>query len=147
MIKKFSMTFDLQRFVDAQETDFPIAQSEIKNGRKRSHWMWYIFPQIQGLGHSATSRYYALKNRDEAMAYLQHPILGKRLVQICGELVRLSSSNANAIFGSPDDLKLKSCMTLFALLPEADPVFELVLHKFFSGAKDQKTVDLMGSLL
>jgi uncharacterized protein (DUF1810 family) len=129
-----------QRFIDAQQADFPIALSEIKNGRKRSHWMWYIFPQIQGLGYSETSRYYALKDIKEAADYLKHPVLGRRLIQICDELLKLQSNDANDVFGSPDDLKLKSCMTLFALLPGADPVFELVLQKFFKGARDDKTV-------
>jgi uncharacterized protein (DUF1810 family) len=136
-------TSNLERFVDAQKADFPVALSEIQNGRKRSHWMWYIFPQLQGLGHSATSRYYALKDSNEAADFLRHPVLGKRLIQICSELLNLESNDASQVFGNPDDLKLKSSMTLFALLPETDPVFALVLKKFFYGAKDDRTVHLV----
>jgi uncharacterized protein (DUF1810 family) len=134
----------LNRFVDAQKTDYQQALSEIKNGRKRSHWMWYIFPQIQGLGFSETSRYYGIKDSAEAAAFLAHPVLGSRLVDICEELLKLSSSNATSVFGSPDDVKLKSSMTLFAALPNANPVFQQVLDKFFNGAKDAKTLQIIG---
>jgi uncharacterized protein (DUF1810 family) len=121
---------DLQRFIDAQETDYPIALGEIKNGRKRSHWMWYIFPQIQGLGHSDTAKLYAIKNIDEAEDYMNDPVLGQRLIEICTALLQLETSDAYQIFGSPDDLKLKSSMTLFASLPDAYPVFQSVLEKY-----------------
>ena len=134
----------LTRFLDAQKSDYQTALSEIKNGRKRSHWMWYIFPQIQGLGFSETSRYYAIQDTAEAKDFLQHPLLGSRLVAICQELLKLSANDAHAIFGSPDDLKLKSSMTLFAAVPGADPVFQLVLNKFFDGARDPKTLRLLG---
>lgn len=134
----------LNRFVDAQKTDYQQALSEIKNGRKRSHWMWYIFPQIQGLGFSETSRYYGIKDAAEAAAYLAHPVLGSRLLEICQALLKLESSNATSIFGSPDDVKLKSSMTLFAALPGANPVFQQVLDKFFNGAKDAKTLQIIG---
>jgi len=134
---------NLNRFIDAQERDYQTALTEIRNGRKRSHWMWYIFPQVQGLGFSETSRFYAVKDLDEAEAFLQHPILGSRLIDICNALLGLESNNANQIFGSPDDLKLKSCMTLFAALSNTDPVFRLVLDKFFNGRKDQKTLQLI----
>jgi len=134
---------NLNRFIDAQERDYQTALTEIRNGRKRSHWMWYIFPQVQGLGFTETSRFYAVKDLDEAEAYLQHPILGSRLIDICNALLGLESNNANQIFGSPDDLKLKSCMTLFAALSNTDPVFRLVLDKFFNGRKDQKTLQLI----
>jgi len=135
---------DLQRFIDAQVRDFPIALSEIKSARKRSHWMWYIFPQIKGLGFSDTARFYALKDVREATDYLRHPVLGERLVRISAELLKLESSDARAVFGSPDDLKLRSCMTLFSLLPDTDPVFDAVLRKFFGDGKDEKTVQIMG---
>jgi uncharacterized protein (DUF1810 family) len=134
----------LQRFIDAQEADFDTALAEVKNGRKRSHWMWYIFPQIQGLGNSATSRLYAIRDAGEAADYLRHPVLGPRLIQISTALLGLESDNANRIFGSPDDLKLKSCMTLFALVPGADEVFGLVLDKFFGGERDGRTVQRLG---
>lgn len=136
-------THNLQRFIDAQEKDYDIALTEIKEGRKRSHWMWYIFPQIQGLGFSETSRYYAIKDKDEATAFLKHPLLGTRLILICHELLRLPNKNAGNIFGYPDDLKLKSSMTLFASLPDVDPVFQAVLNKFFNGVKDDKTLYLL----
>ena len=133
----------LTRFLTAQESAYPTALAEIKNGRKRSHWMWFIFPQIQGLGFSETSQYYAIRDAAEAQAYLRHPVLGGRLVEISNELLKLSSSNATAVFGSPDDLKLKSSMTLFAALPTTDPVFQAVLAKFFNGAADEKTRRLL----
>jgi uncharacterized protein (DUF1810 family) len=134
---------NLQRFIEAQKGDFPIAFSEIKNGRKRSHWMWYIFPQLLGLGHSDTAKFYALKDAGEAAEYLRHPALGERLIRISAELLKLESNDARIVFGSPDDLKLKSCMTLFSLLPGADPVFDAVLKKFFDGVKDERTVQMM----
>ena len=126
---------NLQRFISAQESSYQTALSEIQAGRKRSHWMWYIFPQIQGLGYSETSRFYAIKNRSEAEAFLEHPVLGSRLIEISNELLQLQSNDAYKIFGSPDDVKLKSSMTLFASLPNPDPVFGAVLDKYFNGKK------------
>ena len=140
-----SNNLNLNRFVDAQQRDYETALSEIKNGKKRSHWMWYIFPQIQGLGFSETSKYYAIKNKEEAQAFLQHPVLGERLIAICNALLSLQHNNAHNIFGSPDDLKLKSCLTLFALL-NANPVFEAVLQKFFNGKKDESTLHILQQL-
>ena len=132
----------LQRFITAQETSYDTALSEIKKGRKKSHWMWYIFPQIQGLGFSETSKFYAIKDVNEAKEFLKHPVLGERLIRICEELLKLEEGNANKIFGSPDDLKLKSSMTLFSLL-NSHPVFDRVLEKFFQGAKDNKTLEII----
>lgn len=134
----------LERFIEAQERDYSIALSEIKNGRKRSHWMWYIFPQVKGLGFSGTSRFYGIDNLKEAKEYLEHPVLGKRLIEISNELIHLKTNDAHAILGSPDDLKLKSSMTLFSLVPQSDPVFEKVLDKFFNGQKDEKTLQILG---
>jgi len=134
---------NLQRFVDAQQKDYEIALEEIKQGKKRSHWMWYIFPQIQGLGFSETSRYYAINDKEEATAYLKHPVLGTRLIQICHALLQLPDKNAIHIFGYPDDLKLKSSLTLFSSLPDADPVFQAVLNKFFNGKKDENTLQIL----
>jgi len=139
-----AQTIDLQRFLDAQATDYAQALAEVKAGRKRSHWMWYIFPQIQGLGFSSTSKHYAIRDLAAAAAYLKHPVLGQRLVEISTALVGLASSNASRIFGSPDDLKLKSSMTLFAAVPGADAVFEQVLAKFFGGVRDGQTLQLLG---
>lgn len=140
------MTQDtLQRFIKAQEQDYAIALNEIKNGRKRSHWMWYIFPQIAGLGFSETSIYYAISDREEAGRYLHHPVLGPRLLEISGELLSLATNDATAVFGSPDDLKLRSSMTLFSALPDADPVFQAVLDKYFEGIPDSRTLDILVS--
>jgi uncharacterized protein (DUF1810 family) len=135
---------NLQRFLDAQATDYAQALAEVKAGRKRSHWMWYIFPQVQGLGFSETSRFYGIKDLAEATAYLQHPVLGPRLVAICEALLKLPGSNVTAIMGSPDDMKLRSSMTLFGAVPGAAPVFEAVLAKFFGGKPDAQTLRLLG---
>ena len=130
---------NLERFLSAQDRSYETALSEIKKGRKESHWMWYIFPQIQGLGSTETSRFYAIKNSKEAKQFLLHPVLGVRLIGLCNELLQLNENSATRIFGTPDDLKLKSSMTLFDSL-NLDPVFSLVLEKFFNGAKDNKTL-------
>ena len=116
----------LERFVQAQADSYARALRDIKSGRKTSHWMWYIFPQLSGLGHSQTARYYAIRDRAEAEAYLAHPVLGKRLLEISSELLKLESSDATAVMGWPDDLKLKSSMTLFSLVSR-EPVFRQVL--------------------
>jgi uncharacterized protein (DUF1810 family) len=134
----------LNRFIDAQEDSYATALSEIKSGKKQSHWMWYIFPQIKGLGFSETSMYYAIKDIEEAEAFLNHPVLGSRLIEISKELLKLQSNNAHQILGSPDDVKLHSSMTLFSSLAGASPVFEEVLRKFFNGEKDQKTLQILG---
>ena len=136
---------DLQRFLEAQEEDFSIALSEIKSGRKQSHWMWYIFPQIAGLGFSSTSRFYAIKDFAEAEEYLNHPILGERLIKISEALLEIEGKTAHQIFGSPDDMKLKSSMTLFAELKETNPVFQKVLDKYFDGETDERTLQILGN--
>lgn len=133
----------LDRFLAAQERNYAIALAEIKNGKKRSHWMWYIFPQIADLGFSETSKFYAIKDQAEAEAYLQHPVLGKRLIEISKTLLELEDNHATRIFGSPDDLKLKSSMTLFGALPNTDPVFAQILAKYFNGIKDWVTLNLL----
>ncbi len=134
---------NLDRFTKAQENVYEVALSEIRAGRKGSHWMWYIFPQLAGLGFSETARYYGIRDRSEAEAYARHPVLGSRLVEICMALVGLAESDAARIFGSPDDMKLKSSMTLFASLPDANPVFGDVLNKFYNGSKDGRTLELL----
>lgn len=139
-------SFDLERFLKAQEQDYAAALSEIKAGRKRTHWMWYIFPQSAGLGLSEASRFYGIKDLAEARAFLNHPILGERLREITGQLLALETSDANAVFGYPDDLKLKSSMTLFdAASASRDNVFGRVLEKFFGGIRDQKTLEIISS--
>lgn len=138
-------TIDLSRFVEAQKDDFTIALSEIKSGRKISHWMWYIFPQIAGLENSSTSIYFSIKNIQEAEAYLIHPILGIRLVEISTALLKLATQNPIQIFGNIDAMKLQSSMTLFALLNPTNPVFQQVLDKYFAGKMDEKTKYLAGN--
>jgi uncharacterized protein (DUF1810 family) len=135
--------FDLDRFVQAQEQVYPRALTEIELGRKRSHWMWFIFPQIDGLGYSSTAKFYAIKGKAEAKAYLHHPLLGKRLVECCGALLKLESKSAAEIFGYPDDLKLRSSMTLFAAISEPDSVFARVLNQYYSSQPDDRTLALL----
>jgi uncharacterized protein (DUF1810 family) len=137
------MNNSLKRFTDAQENSYPAAFSEIQGGKKKSHWMWFIFPQIAGLGFSETSRFYAIKDLQEATGFLKDPVLGPRLINISRELLKLKTNDAHQVFGSPDDLKLQSCMTLFSSMRNADPVFQLVLEKFFYGRQDIKTLQII----
>jgi uncharacterized protein (DUF1810 family) len=137
--------YNLERFLEAQETQFEDALQELKNGRKRSHWMWYMFPQISGLGFSSTSMYYGIKDLGEAQAYFNHQVLGKRLLALVEVVLKQPENNATAIFGSPDDVKLKSSMTLFAALPESNPAFKQVLEKYFNGQDDEKTLKLIAA--
>ncbi len=141
---------DLNRFVDAQASDYAQALTEIKNGRKRSHWMWYIFPQLNGLGFSEMARFYGIRDIQEAAAYLAHPLLGPRLIAISQALVDLKTQSASQVMGSPDDLKLRSSMTLFSQVNTNDSiqggqVFQEVLDKFFEGESDPKTVSMLAS--
>ncbi len=131
----------LDRFIKAQENTYYIALNEIKNGRKRSHWMWYIFPQIKGLGMSDASRFYGIDGVIEARAYLDNEILGARLREITGELLKLNENNPFDIFGTIDMIKLKSCMTLFNYVSDED-IFMDVLEKFYNGEIDDKTIFL-----
>ncbi len=138
--------YNLDRFIIKQQRDYPTAYAELSQGRKRSHWSWWIIPQIVGLGMTVTSQMYAIKSLDEAVAFLAHPYLGKNIREIAKVLLSLESNDATAIMGFPDDLKLRSCMTLFA---EADPneeVFQKVLDKFFDGKKDERTLEILKSL-
>jgi uncharacterized protein (DUF1810 family) len=136
-------TFDLARFVVAQSDSYSAALEEIRAGRKRSHWMWFVFPQLQGLGSSSTARFYAIKSVAEAEAYLAHSVLGPRLQEIAEVLLGVEGKSASEIFGSPDDLKLRSCATLFGNVSEPGSVFERVLEKFFDGEPDPETVRLL----
>lgn len=137
------MNNNLDKFLDAQEKDYEIALAEIRSGRKQSHWMWYIFPQIAGLGFSDMAKRFAIGNLSEAKAYLEHPLLGKRLMEISKALLNIKSHKATQIMGSPDDVKLRSSMTLFSCVPGADPVFQSVLNKFFNGSRDDQTEQLL----
>ena len=138
-----SPSTDLQRFLDAQSSVFDDVLTELAAGRKRTHWMWFVFPQLKELGRSQTARHYGLRDRDEAATYWRHPILGARLLQ-CAELVLdTADKSAHDIFGSPDDLKLRSCVTLFdAVAPEAG-VFRKILDCFYDGEADKATIDLL----
>lgn len=136
--------YDLSRFVRAQQDTFPRALAEIRSGKKRSHWMWYIFPQIDGLAFSSTSKFYAIKNLEEAKAYLDHPILGPRLLECAEAVVHVEGRSATEIFGSPDDLKLRSCATLFACALPPGSVFDRLLEQYYRGERDPKTLRLLG---
>jgi uncharacterized protein (DUF1810 family) len=136
--------YELSRFVQAQAGDYERALAELLSGQKRTHWMWYIFPQLDGLAFSATSKRYAIKSLAEAQAYLAHPILGSRLRQCAETVLGLEGRSATAIFGSPDDLKLRSCATLFACVSPPGSVFERLIDKYYGGARDTKTLQLLG---
>lgn len=135
----------LSRFLEAQQSTYETALSEIQQGKKQSHWMWFIFPQIIGLGFTDYNIFYAIKNMDEAQAYYNHPILGKRLIEISEAMLAIQNKTALEILGKPDTRKLKSCMTLFTQLPNASPVFQQVLNKFYNGELDKKTLDILPS--
>lgn len=137
------MSDELKRFRDAQKADYEQALSEIRAGKKRSHWMWYIFPQIHGLGYSSISRYYAIKNLQEAKDYLKDPVLGGHLREISSALLSLQTDDPHRVFGSPDDLKLLSCMTLFEQADQAETVFSQVIDKFYGGRRDRKTLQIL----
>ena len=135
---------DLIRFLEAQNQMYVKALSEIKKGRKQSHWMWFIFPQLQGLGSSENARYFGIYGIDEAIRYLKHPVLGKHLLEIAQALLTINGKTASDIFGSPDDMKLRSSMTLFAIAAgDSEPIFEKVLDKYYAGQPDPVTVSLL----
>lgn len=134
---------ELTRFLDAQNQLYLTALSEIKSGQKQSHWMWFIFPQLKGLGRSETAKFYGINTIEEATAFLEHPVLGKHLVQISIELLNIDGRTANDIFGDPDDIKLRSSMTLFANVPNADPAFQNVIDKYFNSLQDKLTLELL----
>jgi len=134
---------NIQRFLDAQSATYARALQEIKQGRKQSHWMWYIFPQLAGLGRSETAKYFAIKDMQEANAYISDQVLGVRLIEITEALLVINNKTANQVFGGPDDLKLKSCMTLFASLDNPNAVFQKVLDKYYDGKKDNNTLALL----
>ena len=133
----------LNRFLEAQNQVYLKALSEIRNGRKQSHWMWFIFPQIQGLGLSDTAKFYAISDLEEATMYLAHPVLGKHLIEITSEACRIKGKTATEIFGQPDDVKFRSCLTLFANVIDTHPIFEEALLKYFDGYQDELTLKLL----
>ena len=136
--------FDLQRFTDAQRRSYATAREEIRKGRKRSHWMWYIFPQMRGLGFSSNAHYYGIVSLEEAKAYLADPYLGGNLREISGLLLELETNDPYRVFGTPDDMKLCSSMTLFAMASEEGSVFHQVLDKYYGGSMDRSTLRLLG---
>jgi uncharacterized protein (DUF1810 family) len=139
----FDDPYDLARFVDAQASDYDRAISEIRKGQKETHWMWYVFPQFDGLGFSPRSKHYAIKSVAEAEAYLRHPILGPRLRESAEAALAVEGRSASDVFGSPDDMKLQSSATLFAAVSPAGSLFDKVLEKYFDGERDSRTVDLL----
>ena len=135
---------DLSRFLRAQDTDYAQALSELRAGLKQSHWMWWIFPQFHGLAASPTSKYYSIKSVAEAKAYLDHPVLGPRLLECAEAVLQIEGRSAAEILGSPDDLKLRSCATLFACVSSQDSVFDRVLDKYYRRERDDRTLRLLG---
>lgn len=135
--------YDLNRFVEAQEVNYPGALAELRAGQKRSHWIWYVFPQMAGLGHSAMSERYAIRSEDEARAYLAHPVLGVRLIECAKAILAIDGRSAREIMGSPDDLKLRSSATLFAQISSEDSVFHQILDKYYSSEPDRITLQLL----
>ena len=135
------MSCDLGRFVEAQDRVFERVRRELRDGRKRSHWMWFVFPQLSGLGHSAMAQRYALASVEEAEAYLKHSILKPRLIECTGLVNKIDDRSISDIFGNPDDLKFHSCMTLFSSVPSAPSIFEDALAKYFSGVRDRLTME------
>jgi uncharacterized protein (DUF1810 family) len=136
---------DLERFVQAQRSDYERALAELKRGRKTSHWMWYIFPQFDGLGYSSMSQRYSIKSVDEARAYLAHPVLGPRLLACADAVLGVDGRSALEILGSPDDMKLKSCATLFEHVSPPDSVFAQLLEKYCQGQRDGRTIELLNA--
>ena len=138
--------FDLSRFTPAQERIYDRVLAELRSGQKRTHWMWYIFPQIDGLGHSTTTKHYAIKSIEEARQYLNHPVLGTRLLECAEAVLAVEGRSVSEIFGYPDDLKLKSSMTLFETVADKRSVFVRVLDKYFHGERDVRTLHLLEKL-
>ena len=138
-----SDSYNLERFVIAQDSIFKRVLSELQAGTKMGHWMWFIFPQIRGLGRSPTSIEYAISSRDEAQAYLQHPVLGPRLKECTQSVLNVNGRSATDIFGTPDDIKFRSSMTLFAQVSRDDDIFHRALQKYFAAVPDRLTLDLL----
>jgi uncharacterized protein (DUF1810 family) len=136
--------YDLQRFVDAQAPVIEQVRQELRAGQKRSHWIWYVFPQLRGLGHSHYADLYGIGSRDEAVAYWRHPVLGPRLAECVDLVLGVDGRTAHQIFGSPDDLKLRSCLTLFAAAVPDERRFTAALERYYDGTPDQRTLALLG---
>ena len=139
--EQFADRFHLERFVQAQQPVYKRVLAELQAGKKMSHWMWFVFPQIRGLGRSPVSIEFAIASSEEAIAYLQHPVLGPRLKECTQLVLEVNGGSATDIFGTPDDLKFRSCMTLFAQVSPENNVFERALQKYFNGVLDQLTIE------
>ncbi len=137
----------LSRFLSSQDTVYPQVLKELQNGKKTSHWIWFIFPQIEGLGQSTTAKYYSIKNLNEAKKYIDHPILGKRLLECCNIILKIEGRSVEDIFGYPDNLKLKSCMTLFKYVTPENKVFSIVLKTYFADQEDERTVSILQKMI
>jgi uncharacterized protein (DUF1810 family) len=136
----------LSRFLSAQQSIYPQVIKELLDGKKTTHWMWFIFPQIDGLGHSSTAKYYSIKSIEEAKDYLAHPVLGARLLECSNTILKIEGKSVDYIFGSPDNMKLKSCMTLFNFVSPENKVFEDVLKKYFSFKQDEQTLSILKNM-
>lgn len=146
MKEKRNDRFDLQRFLSAQDNVYEQVLAELRNGAKRTHWMWFIFPQIDGLGFSPTTRHFAIKSIEEARSYLSHPVLGARLQECAEAVLAVQGRSVSDIFGDPDDMKLHSSVTLFAQIAGPDSVFARILDKYFQGGQDVKTITILNEL-
>jgi len=134
---------DLARFIEAQNAVYDAVREELSAGRKRTHWMWFVFPQLRGLGRSPTAHHFGIASRGEAVAYLEHPVLGRRLHEGVELVMAIKDRTVHEIFGTPDDLKFHSSMTLFAIVASADPLFQRALDKYFGGERDPLTIALL----
>jgi|TARA_B110000467_G_scaffold143335_1_gene145306 uncharacterized protein (DUF1810 family) len=139
--------YNLNRFVNAQLTTYECAMLELTQGRKESHWIWYIFPQIEGLGSSDTAKLYAIKSLEEGRAYLRHPELGPRLIEACEILLSLKDASMDEVMGFPDDLKLQSSMTLFETLPDSSSIFTKIIEIYFDNERDKNSLEIIQSKL
>jgi uncharacterized protein (DUF1810 family) len=135
--------FHLKRFVDAQDPVFETALGELERGRKRTHWMWFVFPQLAALGSSANAKHFGIHSLEEARAYLRHPILGERLRRCCEVLLKLEGRTAHEVFGATDEMKFRSCLTLFEIAAPREPLFARCLAKYYGGERDERTLGLM----
>jgi uncharacterized protein (DUF1810 family) len=141
--KELNLDNTLNRFIAAQQSVYPQVLQELRNGKKTTHWMWFIFPQIEGLGHSSTAKYYSIKSIEEAKEYLMHPILGARLLECSKIILEIENKTADDIFGYPDNAKLKSSMTLLNFVSPEHKEFAEVLKKYFSGKQDEQTLSIL----
>jgi uncharacterized protein (DUF1810 family) len=135
--------FNLKRFVEAQDPVYDAVLGELERGHKRTHWMWFVFPQLAALGSSTTAKHFGIHSLEEARAYLRHPILGERLRRCCEIVASVQGRTAHEVFGYPDELKFKSCLTLFELAAPQEPVFARCLQKYYGGERDERTLALM----